>query len=284
MSKNSKWWEKSITLVDGCSPVSESCEHCWSATMASRFNKDLVTNGHFNGIIRLHPERLQKIPDRKKPTRWTIWNDLFHEKVPFDFIDKVFAVAALCPQHTLQILTKRADVALEYFLSRTAIDDSQRVDRLPQYYHIITNWLDDGESGYLGKHWDACETAAEHIDFCKPLPNIHLGVTCENQRCFNERWSIAQQIPAAKLFISFEPLLEEIKCDFGKRKPDQIIIGCESKGKYAGRPCKLEWIESLIDQADAAGVKVFVKQLSINGRVSHDPNEWPEKFRRRELI
>jgi len=63
---------------------------------------------------------------------------------------------------------------------------------------------------------------------------------------------------------------------------DQIIIGAEFGPRR--RPCKLEWVESLIDQADAAGVKVFVKQLSINGKVSYNPKEWPERFRRRELI
>lgn len=78
LSKNSsEWWDYSIELVSGCTPVSESCEHCWSASMASRFRPKLTTKGHFNGKVIFNEKALDRILDRKKPTRWVIWNDLF---------------------------------------------------------------------------------------------------------------------------------------------------------------------------------------------------------------
>ena len=85
------------------------------------------------------------------------------------------------------------------------------------------------------------------------------------------------------------PILDDdnhCKCDYYveerlKNQLDWVIIGGES-GPHR-RPCKLEWVRDLIEQCDAAGVAVFVKQLSIKGRVSKDPAEWPIWARRREM-
>lgn len=62
---------------------------------------------------------------------------------------------------------------------------------------------------------------------------------------------------------------------------DFVVVGCET-GPHR-RPCKLEWIQSIVDQCRAAGVLVFVKQIEIERRVSHDMTEWPESLRVREL-
>lgn len=59
-----------------------------------------------------------------------------------------------------------------------------------------------------------------------------------------------------------------------------VIIGCESGPRR--RPCNLEWVKSVVDQCDAAQVPVFVKQLDLGGKVSHDMSEWPEWARRQE--
>lgn len=61
---------------------------------------------------------------------------------------------------------------------------------------------------------------------------------------------------------------------------DMIIVGCESGPKR--RECKIEWIESVVYQCAEAGVPCFVKQISINGRVSKNPDEWPESVRVRQ--
>lgn len=108
--------------------------------------------------------------------------------------------------------------------------------------------------------------------------HIWLGVTVENQRYAAERILALLQIPAAVRFVSFEPLLEPI--EIMKYKVDWAIIGAESGLRR--RPCKIEWVRDLVKQCDAVGVPVFVKQLSINGKVSKNPADWPEDLRRRE--
>lgn len=70
-------------------------------------------------MLQLMPNRLLQPLLRNKPTVHFVnsMSDLFHEKVPNDFIEKVFSVIERCPQHTFQVLTKRAVHLLEYFQS-----------------------------------------------------------------------------------------------------------------------------------------------------------------------
>ena len=79
-----------------------------------------------------------------------------------------------------------------------------------------------------------------------PLPNVHLGVSVELEK-YLFRVKILCEIPAAKRFVSFEPLLG----DMGEINLDGlslVIIGAESIGAHPGRECKLAWIESIVDQ------------------------------------
>lgn len=190
--------------------------------------------------------------------------DLFN--LPFEFIAKVFNKMFLAEQHTYQVLTKHPKRALEF----------------------MTNLL----------YWCGFER----------LPNLWLGVSVENQKRADERIPILLQIPAAMRYVSFEPMVGKIQlikspneyltkaektplamqvqqgyiCDVRQlvKQIHWVIIGCESGPKR--RPCKLEWVRDLVRQCKAAGVAVFVKQLSINGKVSHNPAEWPEDLRLRE--
>lgn len=112
------------------------------------------------------------------------------------------------------------------------------------------------------------------------LPYIWLGVTAENQRRFNERVPLLLQVPAAHRYVSLEPLLGPIEMADSVRRLNWVIVGCESgPGR---RPCEVEWIIDIVRQCKAAGVPCFVKQVEVNGRVSHDPAEWPESLRVRE--
>lgn len=87
------------------------CKNCYAETIANRFWKDRK----FTDII-CHEERLKQPLHWKKPSMIFVnsMSDLFHEKVPFEFIDKVFTVMSLCPLHTFQVLTKRPERMLEY--------------------------------------------------------------------------------------------------------------------------------------------------------------------------
>ena len=62
---------------------------------------------------------------------------------------------------------------------------------------------------------------------------------------------------------------------------DHIIVGCESGPK--ARPCKLEWVRSIIGQCREAGVPCYVKQIPVNGKASTNPEDWPEDVRIREM-
>ncbi|MBY0261094.1 MAG: phage Gp37/Gp68 family protein, partial [Phycisphaerales bacterium] len=147
-----EWTERTWNPVVGCTPVSPGCLNCYAATMARRLEamgrpeyaarridsggRDVtgldglqdegdrivriaeVRGGRavFTGDVRTLPERLTEPLGWRKPARVFVnsMSDLFHEAVPFDFIDRVFAVMALCPRHTFQVLTKRPGRMAEY--------------------------------------------------------------------------------------------------------------------------------------------------------------------------
>lgn len=273
---NIEWAEQVWNPIAGCTPVSPGCLHCYAARMSHRLDAmhqekynglTVLRNGirTFNGKITLDESALTIPLRRKNPTTYFVnsMSDLFHEGVPFDFIDKVFAVMALCPQHKFMILTKRSELMAEYSLSRTAMDDSGRVDRMPQWYQQITEWFDDGYGGGrffdTEKAWDAAYAAAESRDLSKVLSNVWLGTSVENRAAL-ERITHLAACPAAIRFVSFEPLLEDLGSVRGYLEQiDLAIVGGES-GPGARR-CNIEWIRSIIAQCKVACCKIFVKQL-----------------------
>lgn len=62
-----------------------------------------------------------------------------------------------------------------------------------------------------------------------------------------------------------------------------LVVGGQTRNGRIGAPCDNEWVRSLVQQADGAGIPVLVKQLHIGGKLSHDMAEWPEDLRRREV-
>lgn len=254
-----EWANASWSPVTGCTKVSEGCANCYAEAMAKRFWGERK----FTDVY-CHAGRLNQPLHWRKPRRIFVcsMSDLFHEKVPFEFVDKVFGIMCGANWHTFQILTKRAENLKLFFENRPSL------------------WW----AGRLKGKYKECKW---------PFRNVLLGVSVENQRTADERIPTLLQIPAAGRFVSFEPLLESIKnipltsCrkddtgldEFGQHI-DWAIIGCESGPQR--RPCEIGWVRNLANQCKAAGVPVFVKQLSINGKVSHNPEEWPEDLRIRE--
>jgi protein gp37 len=111
-----EWTEQTWNPTVGCTKVSPGCKHCYAETMARRL-KAMGVQGYENGFrLTLIPERLAEPLERRKPTTYFVnsMSDLFHEKVPFDYIRRVFDVMAHAPQHKFQILTKRAERMAEY--------------------------------------------------------------------------------------------------------------------------------------------------------------------------
>jgi len=83
--------------------------------------KAMGTQGYANGFqLTVHPYRLVQPLKRKKPTVYFVnsMSDLFHEDIPDSFLDEVFSVVTKTPQHTFQILTKRAERLPLYFSNR----------------------------------------------------------------------------------------------------------------------------------------------------------------------
>jgi protein gp37 len=95
-----KYWQEGITLVSGCTRISEGCRSCWALAMEQRFKPE------FKGQVQCHPDRLARFNTRT-PKVFSIWNDLMHESVPDSFIGGVWSKMLEFPRHTFLILTKR---------------------------------------------------------------------------------------------------------------------------------------------------------------------------------
>jgi protein gp37 len=222
----------------------------------------------------------------KKPRRVFVnsMSDLFHETVPDEFIDRVLAVMALCSQHTFQVLTKRAERMCRYM----APMDRYFGDGGPACVmtEIVRAFEESTGRRFLYPHADKV---------AKPLSNVWLGVSCEDQQRADERIPWLLKTPAAVRFVSAEPLLETVELDLSG--VHWVIVGGESG--HRARPCNAAWIRDIILQCRSAGVACFVKQLGSEPRPSHapsdvavrflkdkkggDPAEWPADLRVREF-
>ena len=198
--------------------------------------------------------------------------DLFHESVPDEWIDRVFAVMALSPQHTFQVLTKRP----------------------VKMRDVLT--ADDVRTGIYNQADHLCEAIGwpRTCSIEWPLPNVWLGVSAEDQTRADERIPDLLATPAAIRFVSAEPLLGAIniadammtyaalevlfgKIERGEREPrgslNWIIAGGES-GPGA-RPMHPDWARSIRDQCQAAGMPFFMKQMSgaVKARMPPIPSD-----------
>lgn len=122
MSKKSQieWTEFTWNPTTGCTKISAGCKNCYAEVMAGRLQA-MKAVGYEEGFkLKLHPDRLEQPFERKKPTTYFVnsMSDLFHDDIPNEYLDKVFAVINKTPQHTYQILTKRPENMKKYFMNR----------------------------------------------------------------------------------------------------------------------------------------------------------------------
>lgn len=312
MSTAIQWTDEVWNPTRGCTKVSAGCRACYAMRQAHRFSAPgqpyegltHVVPGkgpQWTGEVALVHDALDKPLRWRKPRRVFVnsMSDLFHPDVPFEFVDQVFAVMALTPRHTYQVLTKRPERMAEYFLP---IGGTNRSDWV---WSAMARILNRNRLAY--PEW--------------PLPNVWQGTSVENQAAADERIPHLLRCPAAVRFLSCEPLLGPVDVrqaltyhrrpgeDFGSfgnilaamQGVDWVIAGGES-GPGA-RPCNVAWIRSLRDQCAAAGVPYFLKQLGADpgytgagGPGTHspirllcrdpkggDPEEWPLDLRVRQF-
>lgn len=113
---NIEWTERTWNPTVGCTKVSPGCKNCYAEVMARRLHA-MGMPAYRNGFrLTLVPERLSEPLERRKPTVYFVnsMSDLFHERVPFEYIHRVFDVMEEASQHTFQVLTKRAERMAEF--------------------------------------------------------------------------------------------------------------------------------------------------------------------------
>jgi protein gp37 len=281
------WTDSTWAPIRGCSRISEGCRNCYAERIAARFSKPGMPYDGFAEMTAFGPRWTGKVALVDEhlcdPLRWrkprkiflSSTTDVFHEKVPNDALINIFAVMALSPRHTYQVLTKRAA-------------------RMEAWFGIP-----DLRARVLGRAWEmlgrassGCPQMYAHENITErawPLPNVWLGTSVENQDAADERIPALLRTPAAIRFLSLEPLLGLVDLHaiqipdaraglrfsalqrqhddrFGSSDTiiDWAIVGCES-GPGA-RPCQTEWIRVLRDQCLGAGVAFWLKQATYDPR------------------
>jgi len=284
---------KTWNPITGCTKISPGCAHCYAERMACRQacmgNKSYQSvihwrsdvsgldypgharkaagdcHGHWNGKIAVVEDKFDEPLHWRKPAHIFVCSmaDLFHEDVPFDVIDRVFAVMAAMREHTFQVLTKRPV-------------------RMRQYVGGHGAWQFDDR-------WRGRDRFIEW-----PAPNVWLGVTAEDQQRADQRIPDLLATPAAVRFVSMEPLLgpvnlrpwlydprecscyeaeyghqlgcmfhgmtgDAVRAEMAKPWPvlDWVIVGGET-GPGA-RPMHPDWVRDVRDQCVAANVPFFFK-------------------------
>lgn len=308
MSANSKieWTDRTWNPVSGCSFASEGCRNCYAVRMTHRLEAmgqvekyggltvlSARKERHFNGTVKTHETTLAEPFGWKKPQRVFVnsMSDLFHPGVPFEFIDQVFAVMALCRQHTFQVLTKRPDRMAEYFNTKPYGEDGWSIGRGE---HGIKTVLFDWQQGgceWLNNLpiWHEYRGLIPLADLGGeapfPLPNVWLGTSVEHQAAADKRIPHLLKCPAAVRFLSCEPLLGPVDLEAHIDAGDDrhcswcggfseidgkhdcydptlgihwVVAGGESGPK--ARPMHPDWVRGLRDQCAAAAVPFHFKQ------------------------
>jgi protein gp37 len=301
-----EWADATWQPTLGCERVSPGCDKCYAMRQLHRgmceAHKGLTKlrpkgsarpGVDWNGVVRLQRADLTLPLRWKKPRRVFVdsLSDLFHRKVPFEYIAAVFAIMARASHHTFMVLTKRDPRPFFEWVGGRSVGFPYRA-------------INDAAREYLPR-----ETL---VTFEWPLPNVHLGVSVENQQYADERIPMLLECPAAVRWISAEPLLgpvnlraylperatlelvgPELRAKGFTEGPimlrrgdklDWVVVGGESGG--GARPFDVAWARQLVADCRRGQVAVFVKQLGGNVRDRNDanwsflgedgPTHWPD--------
>lgn len=244
------WTEKVWNPVTGCSKVSQGCKNCYAEAIANRFwgkqtwyefdtkHGSITRQRRFTDVM-CHEDRLSQPIHWKKPARIFVnsMSDLFHEDVPFDFVDEVLRIIAVCPQHTFQILTKRPNRMKQY------IEQSEYAENIEKVKNV-----------WLGVSVEDQKTADERIPVLLRTSSYVRWLSVEpmlgpvNLDKYDDEYEIHW----------LTGLDKEYPEEGINMKIDWVVVGGES-GPNA-RPMHPDWVRSIRDQCKAADVPFFFKQ------------------------
>jgi len=254
MAKESKiqWTDATWNIARGCSKVDEDCKYCY-------MYRESLEATRYNPLEIVRTKTVFNLPMKiKEPSKifTSSLTDFFHEAID-GYRNEAWNIIRKCPQHTFQILTKRPERIIEH---------------LPEFWEEI-------------------------------ISRVWLGTSIGSEKSISRLFDLIAPIQPGVKFLSIEPLHGPVNLQFGSSVDyghkvhdliDWVIVGGESgneNGKYKYRPCKLEWIESIVDQCKRADTPVFVKQLGthlakemgLKDRHGGDINEFPEHLRIRQM-
>lgn len=246
-----KYWTASWNPVIGCKPCSPACEHCYAAAWAKRFGQSF------------DPHTTMQRPPRSGVVFCGNMTDLFGlwcDGVEIDnSIEYIGATLGYHDKATYLWLTKRVGYMCHTLRTgQVFLKDDNAVDGVDIF-------------------------SLRDVELC----NQYFGFTAENQEWFEKRIEKCIDIPGwVNLWLSLEPLLGAIDLYPIIRKDTTwsfkwVVVGSESGQNR--RPCKIEWVESIVEQCLSANIPVFVKQLSIGGKCETDINKFPAHLQIRQV-
>lgn len=241
-----EWTDMTINPVVGCSHCSPGCDNCYAERFAARMAKhpNPKISGKYAGVVDGRGRWTGKMSRRyfidaafdslpKAPKRVFVGSmcDIFHENMNYPAFLHFIKKLSTFSQHTFIVLTKRPK-------------------RMKKFVSITTQ-----------------EDVAPHP---WPLPNVWLGVTVCTQAEADEKIPLLLQTPAAKRFVSVEPMLGPVDLDkneflspwrsqIDRDLPFIDWVICGGEAGPGARPMHPDWVRSLRDQCQSAGVPFFFK-------------------------
>ena len=282
-----EWTGETWNPTLGCTKVGRGCRGCYAIREANKLshNPNPKIAGAYAGTVsadgRNWSGKLNLLPERlDAPLHWAqprvvfvdSMSDLFHEAVPFEFVDMVMVVMwATKNLHKYQVLTKRAARMRAYFESwgtgapEPGSEAGARWDRARRAVMALPDFPERWREriGVMGAY----------VTF--PLPNVIAGFSASNQAEFDAGWAELARTPLAARMVSLEPLCGPLRRGSGQAPDgsgeaalDWVIVGGESgprstgSGQAGADPMHPDWARGIRDQCVAAGVPFFFKQGS----------------------
>jgi protein gp37 len=249
-----EWTETTWNPTTGCDRISPGCDNCYALTLAKRLKAMGLAKYQNDGdprtsgpgfAVTCHEDVLAEPLTWRKPRTVFVnsMSDVGHARVPADFVARIWAVMALTPQHTYQLLTKRPRRLAELL--------SQEHFRFDLVYGAINDLVTARPE--LGRNF----VTLPHGPFKWPVPNAWIGTSIESDK-YVRRADALRSAPASTRFLSLEPLLGPLP-SLDLTGVDWVIAGGESGPGH--RPADLDWIRDLRDRCAAQDIAFFFKQV-----------------------